>query len=196
MSSHPKGERRKLDAYYTPDDLARALANLVVGDMDVRSLVLEPNVGGGAWVRALPCVFTVDGMDLDPQARGLAACSRSKAGDFLAEDPPSDRYDLVIGNPPYRQAMEHIERAMTLAPRVAFLLRAGLTASKKRHPFWSGLRERGWQVTIHALVERPSFTGGGTDSCEYMFLVLDHVGGTAGPATYHWVSWKPKRGAA
>ena len=45
------GERDKLDRYYTPDNVARACtARLTIPD---GATVLEPSVGGGAFVRAV-----------------------------------------------------------------------------------------------------------------------------------------------
>src|SRR5690606_25517999 len=56
-STNRGGERRPLDAYYTPTELADAIVRrLVVDGMIERSRalrVLEPHAGEGAWIRAL-----------------------------------------------------------------------------------------------------------------------------------------------
>jgi len=73
--------RRELDAYYTPDALAAAcVARCGIG---MYAGVVEPSVGGGAWVRALRAGVLgvhVTGIDIDPEAAGLLACNVSRTG--------------------------------------------------------------------------------------------------------------------
>lgn len=188
MSSAPKGERRENDAYYTPDDLARALVGVLpIADF---STLLEMHVGGGAFIRALRCIMVETyriGNDIDPNTPGLALCDESLVGDATDIVAP-ERWDLdwVIGNPPYKGFEAHVDHALTLAPNVAFLLRLAATESSKRVECW-----KRWPLRkLWVLAERPSFTSDGrTDSAAYGWFWFQR--GYTGPAEVvpGW-SWK------
>ena len=155
----PMGSRIHLDAYYTPGPLARALVDLL--PIVPRSRVVEPSVGGGAFARALRAGGAhVEGVDVSCLASGLADCDDSHIGDWLTW---RGRADWVVGNPPYKHAEAHIRHALEVAPRVAMLLRLAMLESQKRAPFWEAHPPR----KVWVLSERPSFTGGGTDSAAY-----------------------------
>lgn len=186
MSRHPKdGRRRRLDQYWTPDQLARVLVgrlNLMAGDT-----CLEPHVGGGAFARALVArQARVTALDIDPTAPGLQTHGLKWAGcqDFLTYQRPG--FDWVIGNPPYKYAEAHVRHALARGHRVAFLLRLGYLESRKRVPFW-----REWPAAhVSVLAERPSFTGTGTDATAYGFFQWNqsHVG----PTTLDVITWRDK----
>lgn len=150
-------KRRPLDAYMTPDDLAEALVGLL--PIGPHHAVLEPHAGGGAFVRALTVrARHVLAVDIDPDA----AVPLHHVGDFLAYE-PNLALDYVVGNPPFRGFELHVEHALTLAPNVAFLLRLAVMESRGRVDLW-----RRWPLRkVWVLAERPSFTGGGTDSAAY-----------------------------
>ena len=169
------------DAYYTPDSLAVAcVAHLPIKAGDH---VLEPHAGGGAFVRALlsrGC--TVDAQDVSPDATGLSLAHRSSVGDFLERT--STRAKWVIGNPPYRQAEEHIRHALSITERhVVFLLRLALLESQKRAPLWAETPLR----KVFVLQKRPSFTGGGTDSAAYGLFWWDKQWSDEG--RIGWLKW-------
>jgi len=167
------------DAYYTPDDVAaacvRAIApRLLVGDPP---LIIEPSVGGGAFIRATNAIGLDDtyAIDINGDAAGLGLATAYSVGDFAALniELPACR-TWVIGNPPYNHAQRHVERAMSLAmPErgesggVAFLLRLAMLEGKGRASFWQAYPP----TEVHVLTRRPSFTGGKTDSCAYAFFV-------------------------
>lgn len=183
MSRAPKGERRALDAYYTPPALARACLATLAADI-AGARVLEPSCGGGAFVAAARSLgpATVLGYDINADAPGLALCDEAVAGDFL--ELPERCVDVVVGNPPYRGAEDHIERAIGMAPVVGMLVRMMLLASQKRAGFW----DTNPPAEVWVIRERPSFTGRGMDACDYMWCVwrADHVG----PPVMGWLSWR------
>ena len=179
MSARVSFPRIEGDAYYTPDDVAAACVRtiaprLLAGDP---LLIIEPSVGGGAFVRAVNAIGLNDtyAIDINGNAAGLGLATTYSVGDFAALDiePPACR-TWVIGNPPYSHAQRHVERAISLAmPErgesggVGFLLRLAFLEGKARAPFW-----RMYPPTeVHILTRRPSFTGGKTDSCAYAFFV-------------------------
>ena len=121
-------ERDPLDRYYTPLDVTRGLVAALGVPRHAR--VIEPSVGGGAWVTALresghegPIV----GVDLDPDARGFGLCDEARSGrweDHAPLLPEVDVPTIVLGNPPFRQAAEHVRAARARGWRVALLLRS------------------------------------------------------------------------
>ena len=172
MSSTNRGaERRKNDAYYTPDALAEAIVEALDGP-GLIEWVLEPHVGGGAFARAVKRRWSgvrVNGLDIDPEAAGQRDCDRFEVGDFLSLPKPLDPDDpptLIIGNPPFKDAEAHIRQALSIvAPggSVVFLLRLAMLESKRRVALW---REHP-PTEVLVLPKRPSFTGGSTDSAAY-----------------------------
>ena len=152
--------RDELDRFYTPAPLAEVLVAQL--PIDRQSKVLEPHAGLGAFARAARRVGAiVTANDIDPGAPGLEYGQRSRCGDFLTM--PDERFDWIIGNPPYSAAEQHVVRSLTMADDVAFLLRLAYLESAERIPFWSGFPA----YHVFVLAQRPSFTGQGTDSCAY-----------------------------
>jgi len=174
------------DAYYTPPLLADCLVDLLYlpiwsAWLGRKSRVLEPSAGGGAFVRALRRRGTpVHALDVDPTAPGLHEATTHAVGDFLGWQGEAD---WVVGNPPYSDAEAHVRHALSISPRVAFLLRLAFLESAERLPLWSAHRPR----RVYVLSERPSFTGGGTDSAAYGWFVWD---GSPKRTELEWLSWK------
>lgn len=164
--------RRALDAYYTPDDVALACVDALAPLVSWGASICEPSVGGGAFVRALRAWSvgsTIHGVDVDPAAPGLALCDSHTVRDFC-DAWPLDQ-DWVVGNPPYKQAEEHVHHALKVARvGVAMLLRLCFLAGQGRY-------FRLWHAgsvplhSVHILAARPSFTGSGTDATDYALFV-------------------------
>jgi hypothetical protein len=96
--------------YLTPAPLARALVALVPF-LDTPTMVLEPSVGGGAFVAALlererrtRVYHRYQAIDVDPMATGLDMVREeggwAAAGDFLTAALPV-RPGAIVGNPPF-----------------------------------------------------------------------------------------------
>ena len=100
-------------------------------------------------------------------------------------------YDAVIGNPPYSHAEQHVRHGLYLVRTggiVAYLLRLNFLAADERYAFRNTFPV--WRV--YTLQERPSFTGTGSDACEYALFVWRK--GYAGSTVMRHVSWKyPER---
>lgn len=188
--SLPDEERAPFDAYYTPDRHARALLwwtwERLIGP---RLSVLEPSVGGGAWVRAARDVWpeaTVTGMDLDPNALGLRQVDVPLVGDFLT-GPLPQHYQIVIGNPPYGgDLVAWIDRARSVGSIVGFLLRSTFLGSAQRLSWW---RERPPSDVVIVL-PRPRWEGPGartaTDTCDSVW-VLWREGFQGQQPRLHWL---------
>lgn len=191
MSSTRRGSTRdQLDRYYTPDKLAESCVNVLPFELTNTGKVAEPSVGGGAFLRAVRKRWpgaSVDGYDVDPDAKGQHDCTR-----FFCLDWPqaTDTYDLILGNPPYFAAQEHIEHAWTrLAENghIAMLLRLAFTEGKVRKPFWKKFGPT--LRSLHVLAERPSFTTKGTDSAAYGWFVWGKTDTASSQFVPCW-SWK------
>lgn len=184
MSDLPLGlpdGRREHDRYYTPDDVALTLLRLAPPAPHWR--IGELHVGGGAWVRAADALghtgprLLVDvdagarGLDLSGDHPGDLALAGYDARKVRFQDPAmrAAKLDLIVGNPPYVEVESHIEAALRLGHRVAYLLRMSILGSARRLRLW---RTRPPAV-VYVIVPRPSFTGGGTDASEYVFVVWD-----------------------
>lgn len=112
-----------LDRYYTPPGLARvlvgAVADLYPGPPPAR--VIEPSVGGGAWLPAIRSEWPaahILAVDLDPAATGLASADAGIAADLLSIPVEVVReaggIDLAIGNPPFSHAIRHTHHLLQL----------------------------------------------------------------------------------
>lgn len=200
-SSRPrKTVRDPLDRYYTRDDVAVSVtrgfvASIFPEEPDMFT-VLEPSVGGGAWVRALRDCFpdvTTFGVDIDPDAKGLEICDAHYLMDLAEFAVEAERqaqgskiFDLVLGNPPFVLAEKHARIALDLVKDggwVVFLLPLGFLSSGERQDFW----ERHPLDRLLPLVPRPSFREDGrTAGQEYaIFAWQKGVGSLASSITRH-----------
>lgn len=175
--------RRTNDAYYTPQALADAIWKQV-HPHGWSERILEPSVGGGAFLGYPLAEFPqadITALDIDPNAEGLRMVPKSKAVDFLQWE-TEERFDIIIGNPPFSQAEQHVRKATTLLNqygRVIFLLRLSFLCSKKRSKLFGDFPLN----SLYPVVPRPSFTGNGNDNSEY--AVFEWVSGYDEPTIRH-----------
>lgn len=183
MSATNRGaERAPLDYYRTP---AYAVDAILPHLREPRSW-LDPGCGDGAIaervLRRWPSARGI-GVELDEhraQAARLLPLTVYQ-GSFLDVGRIWDEpFDLVIGNPPFKLALEFAQRALELTEpvggEVALLLRAGFLEAKHGSERDLFLEVRA--PDVYVLAKRPRFTGdGGGDS-----------------ATYIWAVWRPGSG--
>lgn len=102
------GANPALGAYYTEPELAGAVVDAILARVPdaLDGLVIEPSVGGGAFLGAIlaraPATARVWAVDVDPAASGLRHPDprvRGVHADFLRWLPPAP--GTVIGNPPF-----------------------------------------------------------------------------------------------
>jgi len=109
-----------------------------------------------------------------------------RVGDFLNLDLPHKSSRVVIGNPPYRLALEFIQRSFLIADSVIFLLRLNFLGSRKRQSFWQTCMPQ----NIWVLPNRPSCGLNkqgkkGTDACEYGWFMWESVGACGSSPTLY-----------
>jgi len=182
------GDRRERDAYFTPSALAHALVGVL--PLEAGDTALEPSAGGGAFVDALEAHgAVVEAVDIEPAPREPRLFGPPPAsivrGDFLAGWTPDSPPRWVIGNPPYREAEAFVRRSLDVTGRhVVFLLRLAFLEGALRAALWRETPLR----KVWVLTERPSFTGGGTDSAAYGWFWWDRE--YSGEPSMGWLSWK------
>ena len=196
----PDDQRAKNDAYYTPDLHARALVRWlsqhVYPGQDPQR-ILEPSVGGGAWLRACRDEWPeahLRASDIDADAAGLLLADRGRVGDFMALDLESA--DLIVGNPPYgdedldraaarARLVAWIDRSRELAPVVGYLMRSTFLGAMDRLEWW----QRRPPTDVIVVLPRPAWEGPGkratTDRVDSLFVVWR--GAVAGSTRLHWL---------
>lgn len=189
-----KDKRIAGDAYFTPRPLADALVKVILSRGPVGT-AYEPHVGGAAFALALAeqspstklTISDVDAHSVLKARQKLEQVGPEPAAfvrDFRQPVSGRSRWNLVFGNPPYSEAIDHVMAGLECADRLCFLLRLGFLESRKRFSFWQQHPAR--YITV--LAERPSFTGGGTDSAAYALFEWDAT--WQGPTTLDVLSWK------
>lgn len=168
--------RRDKDNYVTPAWVTSALLENVIGAVSTARNFLEPCAGNGAILREMEgrwCMrgsrFTAVEIREEERENLLELADEVHIADFLTWK-PTDKYDLIITNPPFSIAKQVAEKCLEIAgdeATVALLLRLSFLASQERHAFW----QQHPLSELLVLSARPSFTGGGTDNSEYAWYV-------------------------
>jgi len=196
-----RNKRRDLDAYFTPPRVAAAVTDRVaeqIAHVPTPFNVLEPSAGLGAFVRTAIELFPFCRITaVDIKVRRKLRVLQPRAGlvhlDFMRFDVRG--FDLILGNPPFKAAQEHIEHALELLTpggHLAFILRLGFLSSIERA---EGLWARPGLLHVATLAPRPSFIATGTDLSEYALFIWRR--GYAGPVTLGApICWKQPAAAA
>ena len=176
MSATNRGaERKAYDFYATPINVVENFIDnyngVIGGD------ILEPSAGNGNVIQALRNK-NINGYITAIEIRDEEFNNLSKIsddvilGDFIHNLDHTKKYDVIIGNPPYSEAREFIEKCLTLLKddgKLIFLLRTAFLESKSRYDFWQKNPLSG----LYVLSKRPSFINGRTDACSYAWFVWD-----------------------
>jgi hypothetical protein len=166
MSATNRGATR-IESDYYPTPLSSFYP--LVPYLDKSLLHWEPACGDRRLINAMAefGIYAL-GIDIEPQD------SMYDSVDFLSATTKLTKY-CVITNPPFTLAKEFIEQAFKLeAFEIFYLLRLNFLGSKGRKEFWLKHEPQ----ALFVLSSRPSFTGKGTDACEYAWFYwgLRHKG--------------------
>jgi hypothetical protein len=180
-----KEKRREHDLYPTPEGLAKAVIdNLWYRDANPKS-ILDPGCGEGVWGKVAKERWPkaeVTGVEVRKVLNSESYDNLYIGEDFLAENTlyPRDwqlqKYDLIIGNPPYFAAEDFIRTSFKYLSNdgyIVFLLRQAFLASMKRY---NGLWAIHFPEYVMTCSRRPSFyhadTGSkSTDGEEYAVFI-------------------------
>lgn len=175
-STNRGGQRCEADFYETAEWVTARL--LDVWRPAPNALLVEPAFGNGAIVEAIqklvPGSTTFDWLGYDIREPVFEARENVifDLHDFLSLAPRPDKRAVkhVITNPPFSLAEEFLRQSRRLYPEadLVYLLRLNFLASKERLLLWRDLGV----PDVHVLPNRPSFTGVGTDSCEYAWMIF------------------------
>lgn len=160
--------RRLNDFYETPTWCIEALLKVIPkGRFD---FALDPCCGTGNILDALKKWdpnLVLQGFEIDPSKSYIANKKHTvTTRDALDAGCWGRLTELVITNPPYKSAMQFVEKSIRNTHTTCMLLPLNFLGSQKRAKF-----HRENPSDIYILPKRPSFTGTGTDACEYAWFV-------------------------
>lgn len=191
----PSKGRRPGDYYPTPAGVCRAAVRWLAATGPIPGAVLEPSAGTGAWCRAVreqwgPLVhITAVEPDYDqPVCDEHYRCTLETFVGLREVHVAKQRWPLIIGNPPYSLAQEHVELCLPMLAsggRLAFLLRLAFLEGQSRRKWWPAHRPS----DVLVLPRRPSFTGGKTDSAAYALIVWSAE--PSDTTQLGWLDWQP-----
>ena len=176
MSATNRGSKRNdSDFYATPKTCIQNFLNhygIINGN------ILEPSAGNGNIVSVLKQQGNTYITALEIREEELESlkqiADKVMIGDFLKFN-STEKYNYIIGNPPYSLAQEFIEKCFEIADEntiIIMLLRTAFLESQKRYNFW----QKHPVSKLYVLSQRPSFTGKGTDATSYSWFVWDNSG--------------------
>lgn len=196
-------ERIADDNYQTSQPLADAIVGSLRGLLPTPDVVIEPSAGDGAFVRAAKNAWPqayVEAIELRsecmlPLVNAKADEVRIGKWEDWNETPVPNANLLILGNPPYEFAPEHIllslERmAGWKSAHLCFLLRGSFLSTQKRYEkFYKPGSAPGAPRYVKHIVGRPSFReDGGTDQVEYVAIVWQY--GYQGDYSGSWLTWR------
>jgi hypothetical protein len=172
MTDKPLKKRPATDFYPTPYLCAVAAARLCTKESVER--VLDPGAGDGVFGKAVKEVYGnypyIVGIELDNKPNN-GAYNEWRNGDFLYLPNTEEKYDLIIGNPPYSHAEAFARKALDLVNmdgEIILMFKLEWLASARRA---KGIFTTDPPNIVHVLSQRPSFTGDGkTNAMEYAYF--------------------------
>jgi hypothetical protein len=185
MSATNRGSKREPnDLYQTPSYTVNRLLDEIVLPT-YNTTYLEPGAGTGNIIKAVNNHYTFlhnpvswDASELNFWAYPILKplVQNLYLGKYQDQNIPVGKHSVHIGNPPYLQAMEFINKSLSLQPEyVIYLLRTNFLESEERVEFF-----RGNMPDVYTLPNRPSFVKGGTDACSYSWMVWPRRSRTRG----------------
>ena len=160
-SNKPLPERRENDLYPTPSELCEATIQKhkhFFHNDGIR--VLDSGAGEGAWgkeVRKIIPTAIITGVELRNIQKPDGYDNWYNSIDYKYFD--KGKYDIILGNPPYRYSEEFIRKSMELLDDYGvlfYLLRLSFLESQKRY---DGLFKEFRPLEVSVSVRRVSFSG-------------------------------------
>jgi hypothetical protein len=188
-------ERIPLDHYPTPFEYAMTAVQKMKGYTRVDFPdVLDVGAGKGVWGRAVKQTWKAPylmGVEIDDELPLRLLYDEWIHTDFLDKDFNPNKFDMIIGNPPYKDVEEIIRKSHSLLNDdgyLGFLLRLSfLESSKRGKGLWVDLPPEEVSVAMN----RISFYGEGkTNTTAYAFYIWKKQ--PSGHTKLTWMDWKGK----
>lgn len=183
------GTRDPTDYYATTPALAKLICETLRKDIKEPRFILEPGCGAGSFMEAIRSVWPAAALHGVEIHQDLASYAQDHGFDVELADllrSTLDKYDLVIGNPPFRYADELVPillRRLEPGGVLALVLRLNYLAGQERY---GRLWRESPPARIYALPARPGFTPDGkTDATDY--CVVAWVEGYIGSPIFGWI---------
>lgn len=173
--------RAAFDAYPTPTPFAEGMVWRVLNVIPYKpAAIIEPSAGNGVFVRAVQKAWPgvpVIAVEVQPgsdKALYEAGAEVVSIANWIDVAEAIDRATaipgpwLFIGNPPYLEAVEHIEAALRIMQPgewLCFLLRINFFGSNGRKAFWARKKDR--LRYLLPFTQRPKFRNNRSDATEY-----------------------------
>ena len=180
MSRTGHGERRDSDKYQTPMEICQAWSSWAHEMGCKPQHLLDIGAGDGRIGRAFKREFedlTLTFLEPEPETEKLEGeewlLRRFSVETVVPLLTPVEDEWLIVSNPPFSMSDEIVSETIRQLNNMChrwiamFLLRLNWLGSKKRSEFLSQFPPQ----FVRVIVPRPSFTGKGTDACEYAIMV-------------------------
>lgn len=202
MYQAKKEPRRKNDFYPTPDGVPLACLRVAVPDLfKGYCSVMDVGAGLGIWGQAIsynaPAV-TLTGVEVNPEFPATTCYDTWHVGNYLHLDYEliTERYDYVVGNPPFNIAEDCIRnglKSLRKGGKLTFLLRLAYLESLGRG---NGLFKEFPPLTVHVSSRRIPFESyDGTSASKVPFAMFTwEQGRTQGDTVIKWFDWKEDKG--
>lgn len=164
--TNPSKERDKYDFYPTKPNFAFAHAMLAIHNLNsmyTDFTILDLGIGAGVYGKAIndakqnynpDDIFIVNGIDITlenlPETHNYDFIYNA---DFLTFE-FDEKYDLIIGNPPYKNIIQFVKKATEITKRggiISLLVKTSFLETIERFEFFKTIRPN----TIHFLANRP-----------------------------------------
>lgn len=165
-------KRDSFDYYATP---AWCVERLIAAEpwITSRSSILEPCAGEGAILRVLRRFTEAQLEAWEIQDRFRSELHRSADRVHIGNALKLATHEAILGgfevaftNPPFGLAFPLLQALWPICDAIVFLLRLSFLASADRQPFL-----RLYPPALRVLPDRPSFSFGGSDNCDYAWFI-------------------------
>lgn len=168
--------RQESDLYVTPPWTVHRF--LETYELPQGATVLDPCAANGELLAAIHDVrpdLKLIAIELRPECEEALQALEARGviqawaiGDFTALALESQSVDAIVTNPPYALAQSFVQAGIRVAKICAYLLRLNFLGGKKRATFTQEVRPG-----LFISPNRPSFTGWGSDACEYAWMLYN-----------------------
>ena len=105
----------KLDKFYTKENIVKECLEKIKDKFDNYDIILEPSAGNGSFLKNLPINKRI-GLDIEPDDKEIIKIN------FFDFKPDKNKKYIVIGNPPFSDAVNFFNYSATFTDCICFIL--------------------------------------------------------------------------